>query len=197
MFKENFIRLCNNRGVSPNSVCRAVGLSGAAFSCWTDESVPRRATLMRIADYFGVSPEVLTGDKPIGKGVRIPVFGSVAAGIPIEAITDIEDYEEISEALAKMGEFVALKIKGDSMTPLMIEGDTVIVRIQDTADTGDIAVVMVSGSDATCKKIRRTADGIVLISINNAYDPMFFTNSEIESLPVRIFGKVVEMRRVM
>ena len=73
----------------------------------------------------------------------------------------------------------------------------VIVRVQDTADTGDIAVVMVGGSDATCKKIRRTADGIVLISINNAYDPMFFTNAEIESLPVRIFGKVVEMRRVI
>ena len=83
------------------------------------------------------------------------------------------------------------------MTPHMIEGDTVIVRVQDTADTGDIAVVMVGGSDATCKKIRRTADGIVLISINNAYDPMFFTNAEIESLPVRIFGKVVEMRRVI
>ena len=197
MFKRNFIRLCNKHGVAPTVVCQSIGLTGTAFSKWTDESVPRKATLMRIADYFDVSVESLTGDEPSGKGVRIPVFGSVAAGIPIEAITDIEDYEEISEALAKTGEFVALKIKGDSMTPLMIEGDTVIVRIQDTADTGDIAVVMVGGSDATCKKIRRTADGIVLISINNAYDPMFFTNAEIESLPVRIFGKVVEMRRVM
>lgn len=197
MFKRNFIRLCNKHGVAPTVVCQSIGLTGTAFSKWTDESVPRKATLMRIAEYFDVSVESLTGDEPSGKGVRIPVFGSVAAGIPIEAITDIEDYEEISEALAKTGEFVALKIKGDSMTPLMIEGDTVIVRIQDTADTGDIAVVMVGGSDATCKKIRRTADGIVLISINNAYDPMFFTNAEIESLPVRIFGKVVEMRRVM
>lgn len=197
MFKRNFIRLCNKHGVAPTVVCQSIGLTGTAFSKWTDESVPRKATLMRIAEYFDVSVESLTGDEPSGKGVRIPVFGSVAAGIPIEAITDIEDYEEISEALAKTGEFVALKIKGDSMTPLMIECDTVIVRVQDTADTGDIAVVMVGGSDATCKKIRRTADGIVLISINNAYDPMFFTNAEIESLPVRIFGKVVEMRRVM
>lgn len=197
MFKENFIRLCNSRNESPSSVCRKVGIAPATFSCWTDESVPRKATLMRIAEYFGVSVETLTGDKPTGKGVRIPVFGSVAAGIPIEAITDIEDYEEITEALAATGEFVALKIKGDSMQPMMLEGDTVIVRVQDTIETGEIAVVMVGGSEATCKKVRRTADGVVLIPLNNAYDPMFYTNAEIESLPVRIFGKVVEMRRVI
>ena len=83
------------------------------------------------------------------------------------------------------------------MQPMMLEGDTVIVRVQDTIETGEIAVVMVGGSEATCKKVRRTADGVVLIPLNNAYDPMFYTNTEIESLPVRIFGKVVEMRRVI
>ena len=59
MFKENFIRLCNQRGVAPTVVCSAVGLSNATFSCWTDTSIPRRATLMKIADYFGVSVDDL------------------------------------------------------------------------------------------------------------------------------------------
>lgn len=197
MFYQKIQVLCKKAGTTPTALCKDLKLSTSMVTRWRNGTIPHVDTLQKIADYFEISVRELISDEPSGKGVRIPVFGSVAAGIPIEAITDIEDYEEISEALAKTGEFVALKIKGDSMTPLMIECDTVIVRVQDTADTGDIAVVMVGGSDATCKKIRRTADGIVLISINNAYDPMFFTNAEIESLPVRIFGKVVEMRRVM
>ena len=62
MFKQRFIRLCNERGVSPSAACSAIGLSNATFSCWTDESVPRKATLMRIADYFGVSVDYLLGN---------------------------------------------------------------------------------------------------------------------------------------
>lgn len=62
MFKANFIRLCNKKGESPSSVCRSVGIAPATFSCWTDESVPRKATLMRIADYLGVSVDELLGN---------------------------------------------------------------------------------------------------------------------------------------
>ena len=59
MFKENFIRLCNQRGVAPTVVCKEIGLSDEVYSKWTDESVPRRATLMKIADYFGVTVDDL------------------------------------------------------------------------------------------------------------------------------------------
>ena len=128
------------------------------------------------------------------KGIRIPVYGKVAAGIPMEAITDIEDYEEISEDLARTGEFAALKIKGDSMEPRMMDGDVVIVRIQNTIENGEIAVVMVNGDAATCKKIKKTPEGVMLVPINPSHEPMFYSNKEIEQLPVRIFGKVVELR---
>lgn len=64
MFKKIFIDLCNAKKVSPSSVCQKVGLSTATFSCWTDESVPRRATLQRIADYFGVTVDYLLGNEP-------------------------------------------------------------------------------------------------------------------------------------
>ena len=128
------------------------------------------------------------------KGVRIPVYGSVAAGIPIEAITDIEDYEEIQEDMARTGEFAALKIKGDSMEPKFSSGDVVIVRLQDDVDNGDIAIVLVNGDEATCKKIKKTPEGVMLISTNPNYEPMFYSNREIAELPVRIWGKVVELR---
>lgn len=62
MFKQNFIRLCNKKGVAPTVVCQQVGLSNAAFSCWTDSSVPRQSTLLKISEYFGVSVEELLSD---------------------------------------------------------------------------------------------------------------------------------------
>lgn len=62
MFKENFIRLCNQKGVTPTAACAAVGLSNATFSCWTETSVPRRATLIKFADYFGVTVDELLAE---------------------------------------------------------------------------------------------------------------------------------------
>lgn len=200
MFKKKFIQLCNLKKVSPSYVCRQVGISSANYSQWTDESVPRKATLMRIADYFDVPVEQLLSDEesiPAEKERKrnlIPVLGNVAAGIPIEAITDIEDYEEIDDTLAASGKYVALRIHGDSMQPRMVDGDVVIVRLQQDIDTGDIAVVMVNGGSATCKKIKRSQEGLVLISLNPIYEPMFFTWKQVEDLPVTIFGKVVELR---
>lgn len=134
--------------------------------------------------------------KPLPKkhGVLIKVLGRVAAGIPIEAVEDVIDNEEISETLAKTGDFFALQIHGDSMEPRMCEGDVVIVRQQNDAESGDIVIAMINGDDATCKRLRKYRDGIELISNNPSYEPMFFSNEEIISKPVKIIGKVVELR---
>lgn len=144
---------------------------------------------------FGVSTDYVLGlDSPSQTGVRIPVLGDVAAGIPIEAIQDIVDYEEIDAALAATGEFFGLRIKGTSMEPRMREGDVVIVRKQDDADTGDTVVALVNGDSATVKKLKKGPDGITLVPTNPAYDPMFYSIAEVASLPVRILGRVVELR---
>jgi repressor LexA len=142
-------------------------------------------------DEHTTQSELLSQDK---KGVVINVLGRVAAGIPLEAITDIIDTEEISQNLAKTGEFFGLQIHGDSMEPRMYEGDIVIVRQQDDAESGDIVIAMVNGNDATCKRLMKYAGGISLISLNSKYQPMQYTNQEIEETPVRIIGKVVELR---
>jgi repressor LexA len=128
------------------------------------------------------------------KGVVINVLGRVAAGIPIEAVEDIIDTEEITESLARTGTFFGLQIHGDSMEPKMSEGDIVIVRQQNDAESGEIVIVTVNGTDATCKRLRKYRDGIELISTNPSYEPIFFTKEEVESKPVRIIGKVVELR---
>lgn len=128
------------------------------------------------------------------KGVTINVLGRVAAGIPIEAIEDIVDTEEITEELAQTGNFFGLRIRGNSMEPRMCEGDIVIVRQQDDAESGDVVIATVNGTDAMCKRLRKYRDGIEFISNNPSYDPMFYSNEEIASKPVRIIGKVVELR---
>lgn len=128
------------------------------------------------------------------RGVVIKVLGRVAAGIPIEAVEDIVDTEEITEEMASTGTYFGLQIKGDSMEPRMCSGDVVIVRQQDDAESGDIVIAMVNGDDATCKRLRKYRDGIELISNNPAYPPMFYSNEDIEKKPVRIIGKVVELR---
>ena len=131
---------------------------------------------------------------PQSQGLQIPVLGTVAAGIPISAVEDILDYEEIDSSFQNQGEFFALRIKGDSMQPKMDDGDVVIVRQQSDANSGDTVIALVNGDDATCKKLQKTENGIMLVSTNPNYLPMFFTNEEIQTKPVVILGKVVELR---
>ena len=134
-------------------------------------------------------------ENPRKKGIKIPVLGEVAAGIPLDAIEDIIDYEEIPEDLAKTGDFFGLRIKGDSMSPRMLDGDVVIVRKQSDVESGEIAIVLVNGDSATCKKVVKHDNGITLIANNPAvYEPHFFTMQEVDTLPIKVIGKVVELR---
>ena len=206
MFKSNFERICLEKGLKPTIVVREIGLAASTFTHWSDDSVPRKGTLEKLAAALNVSVEDLLSDgtpaapapaftdRPRSGSVRVPVLGNVAAGIPLEAIQDVEDWEEIPEAMAAGGEYIALRIKGHSMEPRMNEGDVVIVRLQETINSGEIAVVMVGEQDATCKKVKITDSGVMLIPLNHAYEPMHFTREEVEKLPVRIVGKVVELR---
>lgn len=185
-------------GLKQADLAKALKVSQATMSGYeTGKYEPDLSTLKAIADYFSVSVDyVLGGDvKPISvKGISIPVYAAVAAGIPIEAIEDIVDCEEIDAALAATGDFFGLRIKGNSMEPRMREGDVVIVRKQDDADTGDVAIVLVNGNEATVKKIKKEPSGISLIPNNPAHDIQYYSAADIASLPVRIIGKVVELR---
>lgn len=131
----------------------------------------------------------------IEKGIKIPLLGEVAAGFPIFACENYEETEEISEEMAQTGQYFALRIKGDSMSPRICAGDVVIVRHQEYAETGDIVIVLINGDSATCKKLMKHSDGISLLSFNPTYEPMVYSNKEIRDLPIQIIGKVVENRQ--
>lgn len=187
----------SQNGISQTEICQTLGFSMSTFSDWVHaRTYPRIDKIELMANYFGIEKSDLVEERTKSQraGVAINVLGRVAAGIPINAITEIIDTEEISEELAKTGDFFALKIKGDSMEPRIVDGDVVIVKQQEDAENGDTVIALVNGDDAVCKRLRKYRDGLELISNNPAYAPMFFDKETIETKPVRIIGKVVELR---
>lgn len=130
------------------------------------------------------------------KSAVVFVYGTIPAGIPIECIEDIIGTEEISGDMLKGGkEYFGLKIKGNSMEPEYLDGDIIILVKQDDCENGEDCVVMVNGNDGTFKRVFKNENGIILQPLNNTYSPMIYSNQQIETLPVRILGKVVELRR--
>ena len=206
MFGDTIRFLRQQKGYTQAYVADVLHLSRVTYNRYeNNEREPDFATLQEIANFYSISlDELITGKKqtPLSvakrKGVKIPVLGRVVAGIPLEAITEVLDYEEISESMAATGDFFALIAKGNSMNPTIVDGDTLIIRKQSFIEEGRVAIVLVNGNEATVKRIHTTETGMTLIADNpSVFTPHFYTNAEIESVPVHIIGKVVEIRRKM
>ena len=179
-------------GISQTELAKKLGVGQSTVAMWeTGKNKPEYGKLLALAEVFGMKISALAGESGVA---RVPVLGKVQAGIPREAVEDAIGYEDISEDVAKTGEFFALKIRGSSMEPRFLEGDTVIVRRQNSVDNGDIAIVLVGDDEATCKKFYRHNDGITLVSLNPAFSPMFFSIEELGKTRIEILGKVCELR---
>ena len=193
--------LRKQKGLTMKQLGEIIGVAESTISLYENgKRQPDNTTLKSLADFFNVSTDFLLGRNEIENfksksSIKIPVLGRGAAGIPIDAIEEIIDYEEIPPDMAKRGKLIGLQIKGSSMEPQICNGDIVIIKCQDYIDDNHIGIVMVNGSEATCKKIKFSSAGITLISLNPAFEPIFYSNEEIENLPVRIFGEVIELRR--
>ena len=203
-------------GMTQEDLGKKVGVNKAAVQKWESGKVQniKRTTLKKLAEIFGMTPIELMGwenrynsegklakatayyEKMISaEAIKIPVLGRVVAGVPLEAIQDVLDYEEIPAELALTGEYFGLKVQGDSMLPRINENDVLIVRQQNSAESGDIIIALIDGMEATCKKLIKHEEGISLVSFNPEYEPMYFSNRDILERPVLIIGKVIENRQ--
>lgn len=126
--------------------------------------------------------------------VAVPIYGRVAAGNGVCAYEDISGYVTVSKSLASTGDIFALRIVGDSMEPKISDNDVVIVRKQSDADNGDTIIALINGDDAVCKRLRKYDGGIMLLSNNPKYEPRVFTKQDTDDIPVRIIGRVMELR---
>ena len=198
IFSKNLRKYMSLNNKTQVDLINDLGFNKSAVSTWCNgPRLPRMDKVDALTKYFGIRRSDLIEDKSESKikPATIPVLGSVPAGIPIEAIQDIIDYEEIDAATAAKGEYFALQVKGSSMEPRIREGDIVIVRKQDDVESGEIAIVMVNGDNATIKRLLKYEDGIRLMPTNPAYEPLYFTNDEILEKPVKVIGKVIENRQ--
>ena len=200
MFKENFIRICNEKGEAPTAVCEKIGLARSTFTCWTDESVPRKATLMKLADYFGCTvDDLLAEDPPVRESNTefleqqnihmIPLYECVSAGFGTLAVDEVIDYVPlfIPNPL-EARETLCIKVTGDSMYPKIEDGDIIQVHKQESVDSGSIAVVLLDDVDSLVKKVIYSDTWIELHSINPMYKTMRFNGPDV--MRVRVLGKV-------
>lgn len=176
MTQEEVAIIC---GVSTQAVCK-----------WEQGlNLPRMGAIEKMAHRFGVSLQYLIDgtDKPRKKARRVPVYGRIAAGLPLEAVQDVDDWEEVPAEWS--GDYLALRVQGDSMTPRICSGDVVIIRRQPTAEDGQLAACYVNGYDATLKRIQHAGDQIILMANNPAFPPQIYPAKD-----VTIMGVVVELR---
>jgi repressor LexA len=132
----------------------------------------------------------------VSNSAVVLIYGTIPAGVPMEMIEDVIDTEEIDANMLKGGkQYFGLKIKGNSMYPEYLNNDTIICEKVDNVESGTDAVVMVNGNDGTFKRVIKNENGIILQPLNPEFQPMVYTNEQIEKLPIKVIGKVVELRR--
>ncbi len=204
MLGDNIKALRRKNGYSQQDLADKLNVSRQTISSWeVNRTEPTMGNIEMMSIIFHCQKSDLIDGvfKPQAQSSNqtkhkiINVLGRVAAGIPIDSISEIIDQEYITDELAQKGEYFGLRIKGDSMSPVIMDGDTVIVRFQEDAETDEIIIALINGHDGVCKKLKKLDNGLMLISINPQYAPLVFTSAEIDQTPVKIIGKVVEIRR--
>lgn len=192
--------LRKGKGLTQVELAKQIGIGQSGYSDW-ERGITRidSESLAKLSALFSVSVGYILGEDENERESfrRVPVLGSVPAGIPIEAIEDIVDWEDLPESMFTGDkEYFALEVKGDSMWPDYLPGDIVIVQRQPCCESGDVCVVYVNGYAATLKQVKVDEDGSVsLIPQNPEYPPRTYSPDEVRSLPVTICGVVVELRR--
>ena len=141
---------------------------------------------------LGKGPEQqIRPDEPANDPIAIPMMGRIAAGVPISAIQNHSHSISVPPEILGAGEHFALEVRGDSMIEAGIfDGDTVIVKRQDTAESGDIIVALIDDEEATLKRLRRKGASIALEAANPAYETRIFGPGR-----VRIQGRLTGLLR--
>ncbi len=201
-FGDNLRKAMEKAEINATELSEKTGISKSTISRYLSGGyIAKQKNLLKLSLALHVEPKFLFSDAVEEldanlKVYNIPIVGKVVAGTPIDAIENITDYIRVTNPAAADGSYYALHVTGASMEPEMREGDLVIVHKQDYFDSGDICIVLVNGDEATVKKVIKSDQGITLIGFNaTVYPPHFYNVRQVEELPVRVIGKVKEVRR--
>lgn len=202
MFGNVLKNLRVSKGLSQEELSNKFGVSTSTIGMYeTNKREPNFDLLKEFANFFNVSTDYLLeqikkDDLTNSDIVQIPLLGKIAAGYPTQMFADVIDYIDIPADMARGNkELFALKTTGKSMEPNFIEGDILIFEKTDNCENGQFCAVAVNGDDATFKKVTKTDAGIMLQPLNPAFETKFYTNDQIDSLPVTIIGVLKQIRR--
>lgn len=219
-FGKTLKKLREDNNISATKFSEDLNIHRGTLSNWeTGRRTPDSQTLLKIADYFNVTVDYLLGNEnkktddtdlfnlkgdvkflkqfTSNEMVKIPVIGVIKAGVPMLAVENIIDYEYVHQEEISVGEeCFYLEIKGDSMINAGISDKSrVLIRKQNFIENnGDIMAVRVNGDEATLKRVYKQDKGIMLVSENTAYAPMFFPSSDLDTGYVGIIGKAIEVK---
>ena len=195
MFWERFYNLCIDNGTKPGAVVRELGLSNALPTQWKKGSQqPSYKNLCKIAAYFGVSVDYLTGGSPLPDTLEpvspsmlydIPIYESVSAGFGAYANDCICGYMPLYiSSPSEAEQTIIIRVRGDSMYPVIPDGACVQVLRQDYAENGQIVVMLINGDEGVLKRyfVSTERQEVRLESYNPAYPPRVFRAAELDKL---------------
>lgn len=205
-----------DRGLTQKQLAEMCGTYDSAIRKYeAEKNIPRIDMIKKIANALGVHDVQLLTDieddsiafslsdddsfdvprfVPGQRLAKIPVFDRIYAGRHISDYSEYLCFLPVDENIAETGDFYGLQIDDNSMEPRILSGDIVIVKRQNYIDSGDIAILLIGTEDAICKRVVKNNDGLTLISFNPSVAPVSYTKKEVEEIPVRIVGRVVELR---
>lgn len=207
-FMKNIKYVREKRGLSQSKLAEMIDVNQTTIARWEDENrIPTIDKAIQVSNILNIPLDILVGKnlqfdnvEPVNIDssiIKIPVFGTIKAGIPIESQSDIIEYVEIPKIWTRGGKkFYGLKISGDSMFPKYNEDDIVIFEQNDdtTLYHGKDVAIMINGTESTFKKLLVNEQGIVLQPYNTGYDIMMFSKEDVENLPIKVVGIAREKR---
>ena len=207
-FMKNIKHIREQRGLSQKKLADMLDVNQTTIARWEDENrIPTIDKAIKASNILNIPLDILIGkDLRFDNAeliditsdiIKIPVYGTIKAGIPIESQPDIIDYVEIPKDWTRGGKkFYGLQLSGDSMFPKYNDKDIVIFEQNNDVQSynGKDVAVMINGTESTFKKISVNEQGIVLQPYNLAYDIMMFSKEQVEQLPIKVVGIAREKR---
>jgi len=198
---QRFADLCAEKGFTITGLTRVIdGVTEATIRGWKKGAAPRPSTVKPIADYFGVPVSYFYEDEPlalspVGDVVSLRVVASVKAGY--DGLMNEAYFTESETVPVSMlrgynpAECRLYTVRGNSMYPRILDGDKIIVHIQESVDSGDIALIVVNGDEGTVKKVlyRPHEDWLDLVPLNPEYQTKHIEGVDLEEC--HVYGKVI------
>ncbi|MCI8362233.1 MAG: transcriptional regulator [Clostridia bacterium] len=184
-----------------NDICKDLNFKYTTFTDWYNGNIyPRIDKIEMLANYFRIEKSDLIEDSSKNRNLKIdnkqafPLLGIVKGGYDYLSFENIIGHISIDNPLSDIENCYALKVTGDSMYPLMGEGDIIIVHKQDDFENGQTCIILINGDEATVKNVYKTEQGIKLVALNPYVPPKEFNFEEMKNTPVKIIGVVKEVR---